>query len=375
MAGIYIHFPFCLQKCVYCSFYSVASLQRRAEYWEGLFKEMELRKDFLPGKNIDTLYIGGGTPSLCTPAELERLMEQIHRHFTLSPSAEITMEANPEQLTADYLSALKTVGINRLSIGVQSFDDEILRLLNRRHDAATALSAVQEAARAGFDNLSIDLIYDIAYRTGEMWRQELATALRLPIVHLSCYSLTVEENTLLARRVREGQPYLPEEADTERDFLILREMTAKAGFQQYEISNFAKEGRISRHNHAYWTGEPYLGLGPAAHSYRHPVRQWNVADLKRYVEGMACGEPDIEKEVLTPAQQYDEFVLLRLRTREGIPLQELEKKFGAGRKQQLLKQLQQVNPAHYVADTETVRLTEAGLLFADAVAEELFAEG
>lgn len=374
MAGIYIHFPFCKQKCVYCSFYSVASLQRRAEYWEGLFKEMELRKDFLPEKNIDTLYIGGGTPSLCTPAELERLMEKLQQYYTFSPSAEITLEANPEQLTADYLSALKTVGINRLSIGVQSFDDTILRLLNRRHDAATALAAVKNAHAAGFDNLSIDLIYDIAYRSGEMWRQELATALWLPIVHLSCYSLTVEENTLLARRVREGQPYLPEEADTERDFLILREMTAKAGFQQYEISNFAKEGRISRHNHAYWTGEPYLGLGPAAHSYRAPVRQWNVADLKRYVEGMACGNPDIEQEVLTPAQQYDEFVLLRLRTCEGIPLQELEKKFGAGRKQQLLKQLQHVNPAHYVADTETVRLTEAGLLFADAVAEELFAE-
>ena len=312
---------------------------------------------------------------MCTPAELERLLEKIHQNFKIKENAECTIEANPEQLTPDYLSALKSLGFNRLSIGVQSFDDDILQLLNRRHDAATALAAVENAHAAGFDNLSIDLIYDIAYRTAAMWRQELSTALSLPIVHLSCYSLTVEENTLLARRVREGQPYLPEEADTERDFLILREMTAKAGFAQYEISNFAKEGRISRHNHAYWTGEPYLGLGPAAHSYRAPVRQWNVADLKRYVAGMACGEPDIEKEVLTPAQQYDEFVLLRLRTREGIPLQELEKKFGAGRKQQLLKQLQQVNPAHYVADTETVRLTEAGLLFADAVAGELFAEG
>lgn len=375
MAGIYIHFPFCLQKCVYCSFYSVASMQRREEYWTALFQEMELRKDFLSDNQYDTLYIGGGTPSLCTPAELERLLEKIHQNFKIKENAECTIEANPEQLTPDYLSALKSLGFNRLSIGVQSFDDDILQLLNRRHDAATALAAVENAHAAGFDNLSIDLIYDIAYRTAAMWRQELSTALSLPIVHLSCYSLTVEENTLLARRVREGQPYLPEEADTERDFLILREMTAKAGFAQYEISNFAKEGRISRHNHAYWTGEPYLGLGPAAHSYRAPVRQWNVADLKRYVAGMACGEPDIEKEVLTPAQQYDEFVLLRLRTREGIPLQELEKKFGAGRKQQLLKQLQQVNPAHYVADTETVRLTEAGLLFADAVAGELFAEG
>ena len=375
MPGLYIHFPFCLQKCVYCSFYSVASMQRREEYWTALFQEMELRKNFLSDNQYDTLYIGGGTPSLCTPAELERLLEKIHQNFKIKEDAECTIEANPEQLTPDYLSALKSLGFNRLSIGVQSFDDDILRLLNRRHDAATALAAVENAHAAGFDNLSIDLIYDIAYRTAAMWRQELSTALSLPIVHLSCYSLTVEENTLLARRVRKGQPYLPEEADTERDFLILREMTAKAGFEQYEISNFARGGYRSRHNHAYGTGEPYLGLGPAAHSYRAPVRQWNVADLKRYAAGMACGEPDIEREVLTPAQQYDEFVLLRLRTREGIPLQELEKKFRMERKSQLLRQLQKVNPAYYTLAEDHVRLTEAGLLFADAVAGELFADG
>lgn len=374
MPGLYIHFPFCLQKCVYCSFYSVASMQRREEYWTALFQEMELRKNFLSDNHYNTLYLGGGTPSLCTPAELERMLEKIHQNFKIKEDAECTIEANPEQLNADYLSVLKSLGFNRLSIGVQSFDDDILRLLNRRHDAATALAAVKNAHAAGFDNLSIDLIYDIAYRTAAMWRQELATALSLPIVHLSCYSLTVEENTLLARRVREGQPYLPDETDTERDFLILREMTAKAGFEQYEISNFARGGHRSRHNHAYWTGEPYLGLGPAAHSYRAPVRQWNVADLKRYAAGMACGEPDIEKEVLTPAQQYDEFVLLRLRTREGIPLQELEEKFGEECKSQLINQLKQVNPAYYTLTEDCVRLTEAGLLFADAVAGELFAD-
>ena len=244
----------------------------------------------------------------------------------------------------------------------------VFDLLCKDEEGRQFIIEMQEAARAGFDNLSIDLIYDIAYRSGEMWRQELATALWLPIVHLSCYSLTVEENTLLARRVREGQPYLPEEADTERDFLILREMTAKAGFEQYEISNFAKEGRISRHNHAYWTGEPYLGLGPAAHSYCHPVRQWNVANLKRYVEGMACGRPDREEELLTLDQQYDEYVLLRLRTCEGISLAEMEAKFGAERKAQFLRQLQRVRSDLYRRDGAAVRLTEAGLLFADAVA-------
>lgn len=373
MSGIYVHFPFCKQKCVYCGFYSVASMRRKADYWDALCKEIELRKDYLPNNHIDTLYFGGGTPSLFSPEELSHIIEQIRRFYTWDDSLEFTMEANPEQLTMSYLHSLKLLGINRLSIGVQSFDDVILHLLNRRHSAEEARKAVENAAAVGFDNVSIDLIYDIAFRTAEQWRADLKTALSLPISHLSCYSLTVEENTLLARRVREGQPYLPDEADTERDSQILTEMTQAAGFEQYEISNFSKNGAISKHNFSYWTGEPYLGLGAAAHSFHSPVRQWNIADIQQYINGIQNEKPNVESEHLSIEQQYDEYVLLRLRTCLGINMKEVGERFGAACLDMLQRQLKNVNPQHYEIQNEIIRLTQHGRLFADAVAAELFA--
>ena len=375
MAGIYVHIPFCKRKCVYCGFFSVASSRWREAYWDALCAEIESRRDELAGTPVATLYFGGGTPSLCSPAELERIVAQLRRCYRWTDEVEFTLEANPEQLTADYLAALKSLGVNRLSIGVQSFDDEILRLLNRTHTAAQAREAVERAAQAGFDNLSIDLIYDIAYRTAGQWRTEVRTALALPIRHLSAYSLTVEENTLLARRVREGAAYLPDESDTARDFDILTEETAAAGFEQYEISNFAKEGAVSRHNAAYWTGEPYLGFGAAAHSYKAPVRRWNVADLKKYVEGAPPSplpsQGWYESEVLTSEEQLEELVMLRLRTRAGLPLAEVEERFGRARRQALEARLRRVNPENYVLADGVLRLTHAGVLVADAVIAEL----
>ncbi|MBO4646431.1 MAG: radical SAM family heme chaperone HemW [Bacteroidales bacterium] len=371
MSGIYIHFPFCKQKCIYCNFYSVASQRQREAYWDALCREMEIRRNFLPAQPIDTLYIGGGTPSLCTPQELEKMLNSLSRFYTFSKDWEFTLEANPEQLTPDYLSSLKLLGINRLSIGVQSFDDRILQLLNRRHTAKEAKEAVLRAAQVGFENLSIDLIYDIAYRTGEQWREELCTALSLPIVHLSAYSLTVEENTLLAKRVARGERYIPEESDTERDYAILEEMTEKAGFEQYEISNFARNRLVSRHNSAYWSGQPYLGLGAAAHSFLRPVRQWNIADISQYIEGILRGNPAVEREELSMDQQYDEMVLLRLRTREGLLLEEVERCFGEEKVRYLRRQLSKVSPTHYELREGRITLTYSGRLFADAVSAEL----
>lgn len=374
MTGIYVHIPFCKQKCVYCAFYSVASERLKSDYWDALCREIELRKDFLRGSNIDTLYFGGGTPSLCSPSELARIIHQIHKFHTFNNDFEFTLEANPEQLSRDYLLALKSLGINRLSIGVQSFDDGILHLLNRRHSAEEARRAVETAAEVGFQNLSIDLIYDIAFRTAEMWQRDLQVALSLPIRHLSCYALTVEENTLLARRVREGQPFLPDDADTERDYAILSQMTAEADFQQYEISNFAKNGCVSRHNSSYWYGKPYLGLGAAAHSFRSPVRQWNVSNLQLYINSINSGKPAVEKETLTPQQQYNEFVLLRLRLNEGLHFDELEKQFGTESLVSFQRQLKEVNPAHYLLSDGRMQLTYAGRLFADDIAATLFAD-
>lgn len=370
--SIYVHIPFCKSKCLYCAFYSVANAQWHEPFLNAVCREIELTKDYLPGKEIDTLYFGGGTPSLFPVRDLERVVRQLQKFYHFSDELEWTMEANPEQLTPTYLSELRHLGINRLSIGVQSFQDDILRILRRGHTAQEAQSAVENAERAGFDNISVDLIYDIAFRTGVMWEEDVRRALSLPIRHLSAYSLTVEENTLLARRVSEGRSFVIDDRDSDRDYVILKKMTEAAGFEQYEISNFAKLGAYSRHNSAYWTGQPYLGLGPAAHSFRSPVRQWNVADIRQYVEGMDKGMPVTEQETLTLDMQYDEFVLLRLRTKEGLSPEDVFHRFGADYAEHLYRQLERVPVGHYRMDEGHIKLTREGQLLADAIAAELF---
>lgn len=372
MAGIYVHFPFCKQKCIYCNFYSVALQKDKAAYWDALCQEIVGTTDFLPTNNIDTLYFGGGTPSLCSPAELERIIKEIQKYYFFNGNFEFTMEANPEQLTPEYLQDIKSLGINRLSIGVQSFDDEILRLLNRRHTAEEAVRAVENAAEAGFSNLSIDLIYDIAYRTKAMWERDLQKAFSLPISHLSAYSLTVEENTILARQIANGKEFVPDECDTERDYALLIEQTEKAGFAQYEISNFAKGGMVSRHNSAYWNRTPYLGLGASAHSFCGNIRRWNVANLRQYTDGMLRGEPVREKETLSSDDQYNEYVLLQLRTNAGLDLDELTRLFGTDYKNLFIKQLENIKTNYYLKKDNRVQLSYTGRLFADAVVMELF---
>ena len=350
----------------------MASQKDKAAYWDALCQEIVGTTDFLPTNNIDTLYFGGETPSLCSPAELERIIKEIQKYYFFNGNFEFTMEANPEQLTPEYLQDIKSLGINRLSIGVQSFDDEILRLLNRRHTAEEAVRAVENAAEAGFSNLSIDLIYDIAYRTKAVWERDLQKAFSLPISHLSAYSLTVEENTILARQIANGKEFVPDECDTERDYALLIEQTEKAGFAQYEISNFAKGGMVSRHNSAYWNRTPYLGLGASAHSFCGNTRRWNVANLRQYIDGMLRGEPVREKETLSSDDQYNEYVLLQLRTNAGLDLDELTRLFGTDYKNLFIKQLENIKTNYYLKKDNRVQLSYTGRLFADAVAMELF---
>lgn len=372
MSGIYIHIPFCKQKCIYCNFFSVANTTRKTEYLQALQKEIALTQDFLPDKEISTLYFGGGTPSLCTASELDMIIQTLIKYHHFNNSLELTLEANPEQLNKEYLHSLKEIGINRLSIGVQSFQDPILKLLKRQHTAEEARQAVLHAAECGFDNISIDLIYDIAYREEAQWREDLQTALSLPISHLSAYSLTVEENTLLAKNIREGTPFLPSEELTERDFNILQSMTSAAHFNQYEISNFAKNGRISRHNFSYWNDTPYLGLGASAHSYNGTLRKWNQANLIHYIKDIQEGRTQYNFEVLDENQKYNEFVLLHLRISEGIKIEEVRNRFGEEKLNYLLKRLANVKLEHYTQRNGSIILTNAGKLFADAVALELF---
>lgn len=373
MSGIYVHFPFCKQKCIYCNFFSVASDQLKEAYLHDLCQEIRLTKNYLPSNQIDTLYFGGGTPSLCTYDELANIINELAKNYHFSADLEFTFEANPEQLSKAYLQELLSLGVNRLSIGIQSFNDDILKILNRRHSAKTAQQAIQNAIETGFQNTSIDLIYDIAFRSEEMWRQDLQTALSFDIQHLSAYSLTVEENTLLARKIKSGLQFLPDDVNTERDFAILIEMTQKAGLRQYEISNFAQPGFESKHNCSYWKSIPYLGLGASAHSFNGNSRKWNIANLQQYIDGIQNGKLCCENEILTLANRYDEYVLLRLRTRHGIDLNEVATLFGIGQQQYILSQLNRnVNPKYYLLKDKILTLTYLGKLFADNIAMNLF---
>lgn len=368
MSGIYVHFPFCKSKCIYCNFYSVATLQQKPAYLAALAREIEARADFFGTAEIDTLYFGGGTPTLLTISELEDVINKIRRHFSLSSNLEFTIEANPEQLSASYTKELKMLGINRLSIGVQSFNDEILQLLRRQHSAEEAKRAIENARAAGFNNLSIDLIYGIYKRDNSLWQSELATAFALPIEHLSAYSLTVEENTLLAKKIHKAQ--LPPISDEQAvgEFEILLEIASVAGFEQYEMSNFAKNGCYSRHNFSYWQGTPYLGLGAAAHSYNGSnERRWNAANLAQYIENQ-----HFESEILSEDDQFNEYILLRLRTKLGVNLAEIEAKFGAEKRQIVADYFQKLDKKYFEEKSNYLILSNLGKLFADKIAMDIF---
>ena len=372
MSGIYIHIPFCRRKCLYCAFYSVALLSKKQDYMDALYAEIEGTLDFLPSRHIETVYLGGGTPTLLSINELENILTQIRKHYILSPDGEYTIEANPEQLNKTYLKDLLSIGINRISIGVQSFSDDTLRFLGRKHSAEEAETAVCLAAEAGFDNISIDLIYGISQRQSGEWENDLHKACSLPIQHLSCYALTNEENSLLWRKIHQHQlPDMDEEL-ANKEFHTLLQIARQNGFEQYEISNFARNGQVSRHNSAYWSGEPYLGLGPSAHSFDGQTRKWNVSNLMQYIDDIATGNFSGDSETLSLNDRYNEYVMLGLRTAKGISLTQITELFGEKYRMHAEEQLQKVNPDHYRHNGDNIVLTDEGKFFADGIAETLF---
>jgi len=375
MAGIYIHVPFCNSKCIYCGFYSVVAQQRKPEYLKAIQLEITLRKYYLNDASIGTIYFGGGTPSLLTPDELKEILDLIRQHFPLEDGAEVTLEANPEQLTLAYCQELRSLGINRLSIGIQSFQDHVLQFMGRRHTAAEALHAVDNARRAGFENISIDLIYGVAERSDDQWRTDVNTALSLPIQHLSCYALTPEENSILYKQILRGKHATIDEEQATRQYQILLEMLRESRIQHYEVSNFAIPGFESRHNSSYWNHTPYLGLGPAAHSFDGCCRQWHPANIVQYLQNIEQGIDCEECEKLSSTDLFNEKILLGLRTREGVNLQEIEHLYGRARKESLLDYFtNKVNTTYYEINDGNIRLTEEGLWFADGIAAEAFVE-
>lgn len=340
-----------------------------------LLKEIALEAKDAGPDIINTVYFGGGTPSLLNNNELQALMEQLQKHFAIAPDAEITLEANPDDLIHEKLEHWKALGINRLSIGVQSFREEDLRWMNRAHTASEALDGIQLAQHLGFNNLTIDLIYGTPGLTDEAWRENIARAVALGIPHLSCYALTVEPKTALHHMVSQKQVAAIDSDQQARQFLVLMEAAQEAGYEHYEVSNFAKPGRRSRHNSAYWQGIPYLGIGPGAHSYNGMKRRWNIANNALYVTGMAKGAPIREEEILTVRDQYNEYIMTALRTMEGIVLEKIRNANGEAQLQELIRQAAAYESRKLLIITATaIRLTDEGKLFADGIAADLFME-
>lgn len=324
MAGIYIHIPFCKQACHYCNFHFSTSLNQKDALLKSIHQELKERKTYLEGQEIETVYWGGGTPSLLSAAEILAIWEVIKTHYTLKENLEVTLEANPDDLTKAYLKELKTTPINRFSIGVQSFFEEDLLFMNRAHNATHAYHSIQAAQDAGFDNLTIDLIYGTPTTTHERWKENLAKAFELKIPHISCYALTVEPKTALAHFVETGKVANTDDDHTADQFAILLEAMEANGYEQYEISNFCLPKNYAQHNSNYWTGKHYLGIGPAAHSFNGSTRRWNIAHNPKYIKALKDGTSYWEVEVLTPENQFNEYIMTALRTKWGVRATHLE---------------------------------------------------
>lgn len=328
MAGIYMHIPFCKRKCYYCDFYSCTLLAKKEAVLAAMEDELMRRVDFLEGAAVRTIYIGGGTPSLCSPLELGRLIRRVEELYDTSRLEEVTVEANPDDLSLEYLKALRQEGVDRLSIGIQSFSDRDLQWMHRRHNAQGALCAVEQAREAGFENLTIDLIYGTGRMTLAEWEQNVKQAIRLDVPHISAYHLTLEPGTVFGERQRRGTLQEVDPQQSQQEYRLLHDLLTAAGYEHYEISNFARPGFHARHNSRYWDGTPYLGVGPSAHSYNGKCRQWNIADVRSYLELEPYGT-HIEMEKLSDQTLYNEFIMTGLRTAKGVDVRALEERFGA----------------------------------------------
>ncbi len=336
MAGIYIHIPFCKSKCSYCNFYSSIQNNSVDEFVPFLINELKLRKDYLIDKQIDTIYFGGGTPSTLSIKHYNIILEKISNLFTILPKTEITIEANPDDLNTTFLSELYKLGINRLSIGVQSFNNYDLIKINRRHTAKKALEVINTAQKVGFKNISIDLIYGLPNQTVEDWLKNIKIATQLPIQHLSIYGLSYELNTPLWQQLQKGKITAISDDEMNEMYRMVIEECNKKEFYQYEISNFAKKGFHSKHNSSYWDMIPYLGLGPSAHSFNGSERQWNIPSITQYQNAINNNQPYFEKEILTKKDKINEFIMLSLRKTEGLSLDQIEREFGLKIKEKVI---------------------------------------
>lgn len=371
MSGIYIHIPFCKQACHYCDFHFSTSLTKKGELVNALCKELVLRKDELKDE-VETIYFGGGTPSLLSSEELQQIFEMIYSNYRISENPEITLEANPDDLSNSQIHKFTNSRINRLSIGIQSFFEEDLKLMNRAHNASEALECIKEAKQY-FENISIDLIYGIPEMNNERWQKNLEIALTLNVPHLSCYALTVEPKTALKKFIEKGiVPPVDEEAAKQHYEILLSE-TEKAGLGNYEFSNFGKPGFHSRNNTAYWEGKPYLGIGPSAHSYNGNSRSWNVSNNTKYIKSIEAGILPSEMESLSTEDKYNEYIMTGLRTQKGVSLEKVESEFGKKYSNYLLKQAgNALKNELLILENQTLKISKKGKFLSDGIAADLF---
>lgn len=375
MAGIYIHIPFCKQACHYCNFHFSTSLKLQNAFTEALLKEIGLRREYLSGAEVNTIYFGGGTPSLMPINDLYAILSALKQHFSIDPRAEITLETNPDDLHNTSLTSWRQLGFNRLSIGIQSFFEEDLLWMNRAHNAIQAKNCIPMAQAAGFDNMSIDLIYGGPTLTDERWLENLDTAINHGVPHLSCYALTVEPGTALDVLTKKKKVATVESEHQARQFMLMSDYLQEKGYEHYEISNLSLPGKRSRHNSAYWGGSAYLGLGPSAHSYNGHSRQWNVANNSIYIQSINKSTVPFEIEELTPVQQLNEYLMTSLRTSEGTDLEQISKRFGSKEVEILLQRAAPpISRGWIQLEVNRLVLTREGKLFADGIAAELFAD-
>jgi oxygen-independent coproporphyrinogen III oxidase len=374
LAGIYIHIPFCKKACHYCNFHFSTSLKQKENLLNALLIEIDLQKDYLNGADIETIYLGGGTPSLLSIKDLDVLFKKLSSHFNIVDKAEITLEANPDDLSDDYLRDLKHHSpINRLSIGIQSFSEDDLLWMNRAHNAIEAKACIEYAQDVGFENLTVDLIYGSPTTTDVQWLKNLKTVFSYDIPHVSCYSLTVETGTALHTMVKKGKAAPTDEEKSARHFEILMAEMKRYGFIHYEISNFAQPDNFAQHNSNYWRGVPYLGLGPSAHSFNGKSRQWNIAHNTQYINSLNDKTLPFEIETLTPTQQYNEYVITTLRTIWGSDPSIISQKFGKNYLTHFNKNiLQFVQNETVMTDGKKYYLTDKGRMLADRITMELF---
>lgn len=372
MAGIYIHIPFCKQACYYCNFFFSTSLKKKDELLVCLEKEIELRKDELLDATVETIYFGGGTPSVLSVKDIQSILDIIYNNFQVVDNPEITLEANPDDLSEEKIIAYSKSPINRLSIGVQSFYERDLKLMNRAHNVEEAKKCLSLVTQY-FSNISVDLIYGIPDCSNEEWRANIQTALSFGVPHISSYALTVEPDTALERFIEKEVIKNVDDDKAEEQFLILVEELEGANFIHYELSNFGKEGMFSKNNSSYWLGKPYLGVGPAAHSFNGVQRSWNVQNNSKYIKAIQQNELPIQRETLSVVDRYNEYVMTGLRTVWGVSLQKIENDFGANYVKYLQQQSKKfIEKDLLYIDNKILKTTKKGKFLSDGLASDLF---